>query len=87
MQTSIARRPHRPFLGHETAPDSALAVRTHGLTKLYRNPWTLRVARGIEDRLVRVLEAGQPPRDLEKHVLARLEALGADSWLIGFIQK
>ena len=31
------------------APDPELAVRTAGLTKLYRNPWTMKVTRGLED--------------------------------------
>jgi ABC-2 type transport system ATP-binding protein len=30
-------------------PDPALAVETRGLTKHYRNPWTMRLHRGVED--------------------------------------
>jgi ABC-2 type transport system ATP-binding protein len=33
----------------EVTRDSDLAVETRGLTKSYRNPWTMKVARGIED--------------------------------------
>ncbi len=49
MQSSIAGVSIRPFPGHEASPDPALAVWTRRLTKFYRNPWTLKVARGIED--------------------------------------
>ena len=35
--------------GPELAPDRSLAVQALHLSKLYRNPWTLRVTRGLED--------------------------------------
>jgi ABC-2 type transport system ATP-binding protein len=34
--------------------DSSLAVETRALTKQYRNPWTMRVTRGVEDLDLRV---------------------------------
>jgi len=59
VQSSIARLPKRPFSGHASSDgdrlDRSLAVCTRGLTKLYRNPWTLKVSRGVEDLSLDVL--------------------------------
>ena len=53
VQTSSVSLVQRPTSEHppesRSAPDPAMAVCTRGLSKLYRNPWTLKVARGIED--------------------------------------
>jgi ABC-2 type transport system ATP-binding protein len=48
------RHSERPSLsrgaaGAAGAPDPELAIRTAGLTKLYRSPWTMKVTRGLED--------------------------------------
>jgi ABC-2 type transport system ATP-binding protein len=51
VQSSTSAFTSRPRAGqswpHESGSDSA--IRTRGLTKLYRNPWTLKVACGIAD--------------------------------------
>ncbi|HEY3216973.1 MAG TPA: ABC transporter ATP-binding protein [Candidatus Eisenbacteria bacterium] len=52
MQISIGLHHQRRFSGRPSAegsPDPGLAVRTQGLTKSYRSPWTGRVQRGVED--------------------------------------
>jgi ABC-2 type transport system ATP-binding protein len=40
---------HRPPEGAPRPSDRSLAVCTRGLTKHYRNPWTLRTYRGVQD--------------------------------------
>jgi ABC-2 type transport system ATP-binding protein len=51
VQSSTAAPAERQGSGRpgERRPDTPLAIETRGLTKLYRNPWTLRVSRGVED--------------------------------------
>jgi ABC-2 type transport system ATP-binding protein len=53
VQSSTTTPFSRPALGRSEAPDARAsrdaAIHTRGLTKLYRNPWTLKVGRGIED--------------------------------------
>jgi ABC-2 type transport system ATP-binding protein len=55
MQSTDERHAGRPALSqggaHPSGPDDAgqAALRASGLTKLYRNPWTLKVTRGLED--------------------------------------
>lgn len=41
------RRPERGRAGF--APGKTPAIRVAGLSKLYRNPWTLKISRGVED--------------------------------------
>jgi len=47
MPSPTPAPPARPSL--DAPPDPALAVETRALWKSYRNPWTMRVTRGIED--------------------------------------
>ncbi len=50
MQTSTVRAAGRPFSGRAiTGVDGAPAVRTQGLAKSYRHPWTGKVVPGLED--------------------------------------
>ena len=48
MQSSIVRGSVRPALDQRSEAGAA-AILTRGLTKRYRNNWTLKVSRGIED--------------------------------------
>ncbi len=47
LPTADTSRPAARDAG--ATPDPALAVETRGLWKSYRNPWTMKVTRGIED--------------------------------------
>ena len=49
MQASITPIDQRPVPDRSGVPDPDAAISTRGLTKLYRNPWTMKVSRGVED--------------------------------------
>jgi ABC-2 type transport system ATP-binding protein len=49
VHTSITPITQRTFSDRQGVPDPSMPVRTQGLTKRYRNPWTLKVTSGIED--------------------------------------
>ena len=55
MQTPTAGTNSRPFPGRSTPGiDAAPAVRTRGLSKSYRHPWTGKVVTGVEDLTLEV---------------------------------
>src|SRR5262245_32341418 len=49
VQASITPLDRRQVSERTSCPEPDAAISTHGLTKLYRNPWTMKQTRGVED--------------------------------------
>lgn len=91
----VETHPHRPAFDRPagaTAPAGEAAVRTAGLRKDYRNPWTLRLTRGLEplDLEVRRGEVmgylgpnGAGKTTTLKLLTGLLKPTGGQAWLFG----